>query len=336
MSLYPGVKKVNGAAYPGIWVEKQVIFVKIIFNSDISAIPASSLIELGSYLGPYSSGYSSGYYPPGVPVSAGVVADGTFGVVESVLVQALKVIELSATVLGISQYMQTGGSAAIATQTNVTGAGNVLTVGSAAGFVAGQTITVVPGAWTGGFAPGTKVIGVNTTGTNTITVSNPPTTPLVGATVTTSTFTGGQIDCMLGYAEGWFSQNPFGLITASATATPAFSTTTGGTTTVTAATGLLPLPLTWGQAIIVAPGTGATGYPDTVGTMVQLSPTALVPVLNVPYSFTMQFAYLDGSLPVSTVANGILEGGPGSTSGAFPMNSPTGTPGYYPTDPDRQ
>ena len=87
----PGVQKVNGAAYPGVWVEKQVTFIKISFSSDISALPAASLKLLGT----------------ATAVGAGTVADGTFAVVESVLVQALKTLELDATVLGISAYNKT-------------------------------------------------------------------------------------------------------------------------------------------------------------------------------------------------------------------------------------
>ena len=84
----PGVQKVNGAAYPGIWVEKQVTFIKITFSGDISAIPAADLTLLGT----------------STPVAAGAVADGTFAVVNSVLVQALQTLELDATVLGVSAY----------------------------------------------------------------------------------------------------------------------------------------------------------------------------------------------------------------------------------------
>lgn len=83
-----GQTKINGAAYPGIWVEKQVVFVKITFSADISAIPAAFLWELGTT----------------TSVSAGAVGSSVFGVVESVLVQALETLELDATVLGMSQY----------------------------------------------------------------------------------------------------------------------------------------------------------------------------------------------------------------------------------------
>ena len=69
--------KVNGAAYPGVWVERKVAFVKITFSTDISALAAADLFELGTT----------------TAVSAGTVADATFGVVESVLVQALKTLK---------------------------------------------------------------------------------------------------------------------------------------------------------------------------------------------------------------------------------------------------
>lgn len=81
-------QKVNGAAYSGIWVEKQVTFIKLVFSADISALPAADLTALGTT----------------TAVSAGTVADSTFAVVESAMVQALKTLELKATVLGISRY----------------------------------------------------------------------------------------------------------------------------------------------------------------------------------------------------------------------------------------
>lgn len=80
--------KINGAAYPGIWVEKQVTFVKLTFSADISAIAAAHLTLLGTT----------------TAASAGTVADSTFGVVESAVVQSLKVLQQKSTVLGISKY----------------------------------------------------------------------------------------------------------------------------------------------------------------------------------------------------------------------------------------
>jgi len=193
-------QKVNGAAYPGIWVEKQVTFVKLTFSTDISALPAADLVELGTT----------------TPVTTGTVADSTFAVVESALVQALKTLETSATVLGISKY-------------------NVAST---------------------------------------------------------------SVDVMLGFAEGWFS-DVNGII---ATA----------------------LPVTNAQAVITTAGAGSATYPDTVGTLVGVTPTAV--------TFGMEFVTFNGTLPVATFANGDLDLGPGSTSGATPTNSPTGTPGYYPTE----
>lgn len=80
--------KVNGAAYPGVWVERKVAFVKITFSKDISALAAADLLVLGT----------------STPAGAGTVADSTFGVVESAMVQALKTLETKATVLAVSTY----------------------------------------------------------------------------------------------------------------------------------------------------------------------------------------------------------------------------------------
>lgn len=200
-------QKVNGSAYPGIWVEKQVTFIKITFNVDISALPAADLYELGTT----------------TPVSAGTVADSTFGIVESAMVQALKVLETNSTILGISQY-------------------------------------------------------------------------------NTSTFS---VDVMLGYAESWFSDLN-GII---ATALPVV-----GNTASSGESGV--------EAVITVAGSAPA---DSVGTLVTVSPTAV--------TFSLEFVYMDGSMPVATLANGALETGPGASSGATPTNSPTGTPGYFPVDP---
>jgi len=80
--------KINGSAYPGIWVEKKVAFVKLIFSTDISALVAANLVVLGT----------------ATPAGAGTIADSTFAIVESAMVQALKILETKATVLGISTY----------------------------------------------------------------------------------------------------------------------------------------------------------------------------------------------------------------------------------------
>lgn len=152
------VAKVNGAAYPGIWVEKQVTFVKISFFAtngttplDISALPAADLYELGTT----------------TPVSSGTVADGTFAVVESVLVQALETLETNATILGISAYNTTTFSVdvmlgyaeswfsdlngIIATALPVpNGQAIITTAGSAAADAVGTLVTVAPTAVTYG------------------------------------------------------------------------------------------------------------------------------------------------------------------------------------------
>jgi len=80
--------KVNGAAYAGIWVEKQVTFVKLTFNTDISALLTADLRVLGT----------------ATAAGDGTVADATFAVVESAMVQALKTLQTKSTVLAISRY----------------------------------------------------------------------------------------------------------------------------------------------------------------------------------------------------------------------------------------
>lgn len=80
--------KVNGAAYPGVWVERKVAFAKIVFSQDISTVDAADLVVLGT----------------ATPAGAGTVADSTFAVVESAIVQALKTLETKATVLAVSKY----------------------------------------------------------------------------------------------------------------------------------------------------------------------------------------------------------------------------------------
>jgi hypothetical protein len=80
--------KVNGAAYPGVWVERKVSFVKLTFNVDVAAIAEASLTVLGT----------------ATPVVGGGTGASTFGVVESAVVQALKTLETKATVLAVSKY----------------------------------------------------------------------------------------------------------------------------------------------------------------------------------------------------------------------------------------
>lgn len=79
-------QKVHGAAYAGIWVEKQVTFVKLTFNKDIRALPNADLHVLGS---------------PSTALT-GAVGGSEFGVVESVLVSALKTLATRSTILAVS------------------------------------------------------------------------------------------------------------------------------------------------------------------------------------------------------------------------------------------
>lgn len=187
--------KVNGAAYPGVWVERKVAFVKLTFDQDIRAIPAADLVVLGT----------------ATPAGAGTVADSSFAVVESVLVQALKVLETRATILAISVSLD--------------------------GLV---------------------------------------------------------YNVMLGNAEGWFAPLTDGIILPAGTA------------------------VTGAQAKVTTAGAAPT---DVVG--------ATVGVVDGAVTFQLRYAQF-AALPDGTGANGTLVSGPGATSGAFPMNSPTGTPGWYP------
>jgi hypothetical protein len=188
--------KVNGAAYPGVWVERKVAFVKLKFNKDIKALAAADLTVLGT----------------ATPAGAGTVADSVFGVVESAMVQALKSLETRATVLAISEYDATG------------------------------------------FA----------------------------------------VDVMLGNAEGWFATLTDGVI----------------------ATGI---PVAGAQAVVTTAGAAPTA---TAGALVSVAAGAV--------TFDMNFVYMNGTMADATGGNGALVSGPGATSGAYPMNSPTGTPGFYP------
>lgn len=80
-------QKVHGAAYAGIWVEKQVTFVKLTFNKDIRVLPAADLYVLGG--------------DPLVPLVT-AVGNSEFAVVESVMVSALKTLATRSTILAIS------------------------------------------------------------------------------------------------------------------------------------------------------------------------------------------------------------------------------------------
>lgn len=141
--------KVNGAAYPGVWVEKKVAFVKLTFSKDISALAAADLTVLGT----------------ATPAGAGTVANSAFGVVESALVQALKVVETKSTVLAVSKFDVASKSVdvmlgyaegwfsdaagVIATALPVTGAQAVVTTaGAAPTNVVGALVSVSPSAVT--------------------------------------------------------------------------------------------------------------------------------------------------------------------------------------------
>ena len=80
--------KVNGAAQPGLWFERKAAFVKVTFSKDISALADTDLVVFGTT----------------TAAGAGTIADSSFGVVESALVQALKTLETKAVVLGVSKY----------------------------------------------------------------------------------------------------------------------------------------------------------------------------------------------------------------------------------------
>jgi hypothetical protein len=141
--------------------------------------------------------------------STGTVADSTFAIVESAIVQALKTLETTATVLGVSKYN-----------------------------VAARSV-----------------------------------------------------DVMLGYAEGWFSDNVGSIATG--------------------------LPVLNAEAIITVAGSAAA---DAVGTLVSVKPSAV--------TFAMDFATFDGTMAVATAANGDLMVGPGATPGSAAY--PNGEQGYYP------
>jgi hypothetical protein len=187
--------KVNGAAYPGVWVERKVAFVKLTFSKDIAALLTADLKVLGT----------------STAAGAGTVAASVFGVVESAVVQALKTLETKATVLAVSTYDATAFS----------------------------------------------------------------------------------VDVMLGNAEGWFS-DAAGLIVAA-------------------------VPVPSAQAVVTTAGAAPT---NVLGALVSVDTAAV--------TFDIEFAAFNGTMTVGTLANGTLSLGIGATSGAFPYNSATGTPGYYP------
>lgn len=145
--------KVNGAAYPGVWVERKVAFVKLTFSKDIAALADADLTVLGT----------------STAAGAGTVADATFAVVESALVQALKSLETKSTVLAVSNYDAatfsvdvmlghaegwfSDAAGVIATGLPVVGAQAVVTTaGAAPTDVVGALVSVAPAAVTFGMS----------------------------------------------------------------------------------------------------------------------------------------------------------------------------------------
>jgi hypothetical protein len=86
--------KVNGAVWPGIWVERNTGFLKVTFSIDIKAITSANLSAIGT---PTATN-------PTNAVAAGTIADSTFGVLDGAIGHAIREIETKATVLGVSTY----------------------------------------------------------------------------------------------------------------------------------------------------------------------------------------------------------------------------------------
>jgi len=144
-------QKVHGAAYAGIWVEKQVTFVKLTFNKDIRVLPAADLHVLGS---------------PLVPAGAGTVANSEFAVVESVMVSALKTLATRSTILAIS--------------TTTNGLTYDVMLGHAASWFSAGDAAGLPDAVTGLITPvAIPVIGAQAK----VTTAGAAPTDVVGATV---------------------------------------------------------------------------------------------------------------------------------------------------------
>jgi hypothetical protein len=87
------VTKVNGAAYAGSWFEKNTAIIKVTFSSTVAALTPTTggLVLAGT----------------ATAVTAGT-ADSSFAIVESAVVQALKVIATKATILAVSPLGNTG------------------------------------------------------------------------------------------------------------------------------------------------------------------------------------------------------------------------------------
>jgi hypothetical protein len=110
------------------------------------------------------------------------------------------------------------------------------------------------------------------------------------------------VDVMLGNAEGWFSD------------------TNGAIVGSDGVTLLGPITVLNAQAVVKTEGAAGAGF-AALGTVV---------AVDTAYAFSMEYVYMDGNMPLGTFANGALMDGPGASSGAFPMNSSTGTRGFYP------
>jgi len=143
--------KVHGAAYAGIWVEKQVTFVKMTFSKNIKALTDADLHVLGS---------------PLVPAGAGTIANSEFAVVESVMVSALKTLATRSTILAIS--------------TSATGLTYDVMLGHAASWFSAGDSTGAPDALTGLITPAPiPVVGAQAV----VTTAGAAPTDVVGALV---------------------------------------------------------------------------------------------------------------------------------------------------------
>lgn len=179
--------KVNGAAYPGVWVERKVAFVKLTFSKDITALEAADLTVLGTT----------------TAAGAGTIANSGFAVVESALVQALKIVETKATILAISNFNVaqlsvdvmlgnaegwfSDAAGLIAAAIPVTGAQAVVTTaGAAPTATVGAIVGVAAGAVTveiefatmdGNMAVGTLANGALSIGPGATSGATPPNSP---------------------------------------------------------------------------------------------------------------------------------------------------------------
>jgi hypothetical protein len=365
-----GVRKINGAAYPGIWVEKQVTFVKVTFNTDISALPAASLWEFGT----------------NTPVSAGTIADSSFGVVESVLVQALEQVETDATILAISNLAQTGPTlvatttTTAATYTTTIPVTTTVNAASVTGSISGTTLTVTI-LGSGTLFVGQVLTGAGVTAGTTITsfvsgvyggvgvytVSVPQT---VGSTVITTAggFAAGQTIAVTA-GTGSFAPGTkiigvnavLGTLTVSAPPTTPLAI--GATITGSFFSGCqVDVMLGYAASFFGLPTAPVAGVPQCAGVVANSNTIPLVALTSVPVdsytqalitapglapadtvgtlvsvnplgiTWSMEFAYMDGNMAVATSANGALEYiADGVGQGSAIL--PMGQPGFYPYDP---